>query len=356
MLLTNSISLLLLYFGYNLFMAIIKISKKNLFYNLNQLTLKSGSKSKISAVLKDNAYGHGIELMAKLLSEYGIKEAVVVNNHEAETIKNYFENILILNDTPKNIRNFSYAITSIDALKKVEKNIKIELKVDTGMHRNGILMCQLQEAIEIIQQKGLNLFGLFTHYRSADELSSEFAWQKSNFEWVKKQILNANLKPRFHSHNSASLLRSNSFNEDIARVGIAMYGFNELPDCFDKMELKPIMSLWAKRTTTRKLKKGQRVGYGGDFIAPKDIIISTYDVGYGMGLFRGNSKNPLITSEGLAILGRASMDFISLESTKDEVCIFDNAKKIAKHFGTISYEITTSLKADVQREVNEYKV
>jgi len=249
MLLTNSISLLLLYFGYNLFMAIIKISKKNLFYNLNQLTLKSGSKSKISAVLKDNAYGHGIELMAKLLSEYGIKEAVVVNNHEAETIKNYFENILILNDTPKNIRNFSYAITSIDALKKVEKNIKIELKVDTGMHRNGILMCQLQEAID-------------------------------NFEWVKKQILNANLKPRFHSHNSASLLRSNSFNEDIARVGIAMYGFNELPDCFNKMELKPIMSLWAKRTTTRKLKKGQRVGYGGDFIAPKDIIISTYDAGF----------------------------------------------------------------------------
>jgi len=334
-------------------MAIIKISKKNLFYNLNQLTLKSGSKSKISAVLKDNAYGHGIELMAKLVSEYGIKEAVVISNQEAEKIKHYFENILILNDTPKEVGNFSYAITSIDALNEVEKNIKIELKVDTGMHRNGILMSQLQEAIAVIKQRGLKLFGVFTHYRSADELSSEFAWQKSNFEQVKKQILSAGFKPRFHSHNSASLLRSISFNEDIARVGIAMYGFNELPESFDKIELKPVMSLWAKCSTTRKLKKGQRVGYGGDFVANRDIVVSTYDIGYGDGFFRGNSKNPLITAEGLPILGRVSMDFVSLESIKDEVCIFNNAQKVAKHLGTISYEITCSLKADVPRVVAE---
>jgi len=332
-------------------MATIKISKNNLYYNLNQLALKTGDKRKIAAVLKDNAYGHGIELMAKLLKEYDLTEAVVINNQEAEKIKNYFENILILNDTPIKKAKFSYAITSLEQLKNTPKGVKIELKIDTGMHRNGILIEQLNKAINIIKEHNLNLFGVFTHYANADELGSELAWQQENFKRVKEQILNAGLKPRFHSYNSATLLRSNSFSEDIARVGIAMYGFNELAEIYNKIKLKPILSLWAKRVSTRELKKGQKVGYGGDFIAPKNMTISTYDVGYGDGLFRGNSKKPLITTQNLPILGRVSMDFISLEYAKDEICIFNNAQIVAKHFNTISYEITTSLKENLKREI-----
>ncbi len=333
-------------------MATIKISQNNLYHNLNQLALKSGSKNKIAAVLKDNAYGHGIELMAKLLHKWGIKEAVVINNQEANKIAPLFQNTLILNDTPTLHPKLSYAITEIKALKHAPKGAKLELKVDTEMHRNGILMHELPKALELIKQKGLKLYGVFTHYRSADELSSEFAWQKANFEEVKNIVRKAGFKGvRFHSHNSASLLRSREFNEDIARVGIAMYGYNELPAPFEQIELKPILSLWAKRSSTRVLKKGQRVGYGGDFRAPKDMIISTYDVGYGDGLFRGSSKNPLILRDGLPILGRVSMDFISVESIKEELCIFDNAQQVAKHFNTISYEITTALKSQIEREV-----
>jgi len=336
-------------------MAIIKISKENLFYNLNQLALKSGSKEKLCAVLKDNAYGHGIELMAKLTSEYGLQEAVVISNEEASKISKYFKNILILNDTPTDNTNFSYAIGDMQSLKAYRGDAKIELKVDTGMHRNGIEMERLQEALDIVKQNNLNLFGVFTHFRSADELGSEFAWQKANFEQVKRVVLQNGFKPRFHSHNSAALLRSKSFSEDIARVGIAMYGYNELPKCFDSVELKPVLSLWAKRSSTRKLKKGQRVGYGGDFIAPKDMTISTYDIGYGDGLFRGDSKNPLIIKENLPILGRVSMDFISIESKQDEICIFDDAKELAKHFNTISYEIITSLKPSIKRVLTDTK-
>ncbi len=332
-------------------MAFIKIDKKNLYYNLNQLSLKSGNKLKLAAVLKDNAYGHGIELMAKLVSEYGLKEAVVIDIAEATKITNYFDNILILNGTPIVSSKFSFAVTSIEALKSAPIGAKIELKVDTGMHRNGITLDEVKEAIEIIKSQRLNLFGVFTHYKSADELSSELLWQEYNFKKVKQSFLDANLKVRFHSHNSAALLRSSSFNEDIARVGIAMYGFNELPEVYDNLELKPILSLWANRCSTRELKKGQRVGYGGDFEASCDIVVSTYNVGYGSGLFRGSRLSPMLTSEGLPILGRVSMDFISLESTKDEVCIFDNAKEVAKHFNTISYEITTSLKANIKRFV-----
>jgi len=332
-------------------MATIKISKENLFYNLNQLSLKSGDKTKIAAVLKDNAYGHGIEILAKLTSKFGLEQAVVISIEEAQKIKSYFKNILILNDTPQIAPNFSFAITSIDALKSAPKGAKLELKVDTGMHRNGILISQLQEALKIIKQKELNLFGVFTHFRSADELSSELFWQIKNFEEVKKIVKNFGFSPRFHSHNSAALLRSRNFSEDIARVGIALYGYNEVPKIYNTPKLKPVLSLWAKRVSSRALKKGKRVGYGGDFCAPKDMIVSTYNVGYGHGLFRGDSKKPLITADGLAILGRVSMDFISLESTKDEVCIFNNAQYVAKHFNTISYEILTSLKSNIKRVV-----
>ncbi len=330
-------------------MATIKISKNNLYHNLNQLALKTGDKSKIAAVLKDNAYGHGIEIMAKLVSDYGITEAVVINNNEADKISHHFQNILILNDTPTEQPNYSYAIGDLQTLKNYRGNAKIELKVDTGMHRNGIEMEQLIQALEIIKQNKLNLYGVFTHFRSADELSSEFAWQVKNFTEVKQTVRTFGFCPRFHSFNSASVLRAKEFNEDIARVGIALYGYNELPQTFDEIKLKPVLSLWAKRTSTRALKKGQRVGYGGIYRAPKDMIVSTYSVGYGDGLFRGNSNKPLQTAQNLPILGRVSMDFISLEGDSEEVCIFNDAQKVANHFNTISYEITTALKESVKR-------
>ena len=333
-------------------MAYIKLNRENLFYNLNQLVLKCGQKEKFCAVLKDNAYGHGLEQIAKLVSEYGISEAMVINNQEALKIRNLFKNILILNDTPTITPNFSYAITELNKLNSIPVNVRVELKVDTGMHRNGISLSELSEALDIVKKRGLFLVGIFTHYKGADELDTTLAWQMQNFETVKQIAREKGFKHiRFHSHNSAALLRSSDFSESLARVGIAMYGFNELPKVYDPIKLKPVLSLWATKESMRELQKGQRVGYGGDFIAPKKMIVSTYNVGYGDGLFRGDSKNPLTTASGLPILGRVSMDFISLESTREEICIFDNAQEVAKHFKTISYEITTSLKANIERVI-----
>ena len=333
-------------------MAYIKLNQENLYYNINQLALKTGNIEKIAAVLKDNAYGHGLEEMAKLVSSYGIKRAVVVNVKEAYKIKELFDSILILNANPIVAPNFSFAITEIAQLKKLTKGVKVELKVDTGMHRNGISLSQLPRALEIIKEKSINLKAIFTHFKSADIFSSELAWQMQNWDDVKKIATFAGFKDiEFHSQNSAALLRSNSFDDDYARVGIAMYGYNELPDIYDKIELKPVVSLWAKRVSTRLLKKGQRVGYGGNFRAKKDMIVSTYDLGYGDGWFRGDANKPYITPEGLPILGTVSMDFISLESTKDELCIFNNAQDAARHFNTISYEIITKLSPNLKREI-----
>ena len=169
---------------------------------------------------------------------------------------------------------------------------------------------------------------------------------------MKEKVKKAGFKNlRFHSCNSAAILRSKHFDEDLVRVGIGAYGYNELPSSFDKIELKPIMALFAKKVSTRVLKAGERVGYGGDFITPEPMSVSTYDLGYGDGWTRGDSHKPYIINEGLPILGRVSMDFITLESTKEEICVMNDAKEAAKQFGTISYEVTTALSADIAKEV-----
>jgi alanine racemase len=111
------------------------------------------------------------------------------------------------------------------------------------------------------------------------------------------------------------------------------------------------MKLVAQKVSSRTLKKGERVGYGGDFTASKEMRVSTYDIGYGDGWCRGNSAHPYVTAEGLPVLGRVSMDFITLESDKDEVCIFDNAQQAAKQFGTISYEVITALSPQIERVI-----
>jgi alanine racemase len=332
-------------------MAYIEIDKKNLYHNLNQIAIKTSSVDKIAVVLKDNAYGHGLDIIAQLCSEYGIKHAVVKNYTEALAIKELFDTILVLNDKIIFDDKIYFAINSLEDISKAEKYSNIELKVDTGMHRNGISIDELEEALLLIQQRRLKLVGVMSHFRSADELSSEFFWQHKSFEKIKKYIRDKGFKDiRFHSYNSASILRSNSFSDDLVRVGIAIYGYSELPNLYNQIELKPVMKLYANRVSSRKLLKGQRLGYGGDFIADKNMLVSTYDIGYGDGWCR-NVNDKVYLLNGLEILGRVSMDFISLESRADKICIFDNVKEIAKNKKTITYEILTSLNSNIDRKV-----
>jgi alanine racemase len=333
-------------------MAFITINRQNFHHNLNLIALKTGSVDKIAIVLKDNAYGHGLEIMAKLAKEFGIQHAVVKNFKEAEIIRELFETILILNDEIVKDVLYSFTINSLSDIVKAEKGAKVELKIDTGMHRNGIAIDELDEALILIDKQALNLVGVMTHFRSADEMGSELFWQQKQFESVKSKVVERGYRNvRFHSHNSAAILRSKNFDEDMVRVGIAAYGYNELPYPFDDFSLKPVMTLHALKVSTREVKKSQRLGYAGDFTASKDMTVSTYDLGYGDGWTRADSSKPYITSEGLSILGRVSMDFILLESQEDEVIIMDNAKEAAKQFGTISYEMTTSLSSEIPRIV-----
>ena len=335
-------------------MAYITLNKNNFFNNLNIIKQQTKDIKKIALVLKDNAYGHGLVDIAKLAQDYGITKAVVRTYEEALHVEEYFEYILILADFPKEYKNkFRYTINDIDSINKFPKNTKVELKIDTNMHRNGICISSIKNAFEKIKKANLKLEAVFTHHRSADELTSEWFTQNDIFKTVKKE--SAKLasefgfnKLRFHSANSASLFRTQNFDEDIARVGIAAYGCMELPNALHVEGFKSVLSLYANKISSRELKEGECVGYGATYTAKENEIVSNYDFGYGDGFLRFCSNN-YTTPNNEKLVGRISMDNSSFLSIKDEILIFDDASKISKSANTISYEILTSLKPNIKR-------
>ncbi len=337
-------------------MAVIKIDKKAFFHNIEIIGKKADGLDKVALVLKDNAYGHGLELMASLAQEAGLKKAVVRTQDEAKLIESYFEYILVLADIPERVENkMTYTINDLESISQFPCGCRVELKVDSGMHRNGIDITELKEAFDLIARYELKLEAVFTHHRNADALSSEWFWQNENFKEIKSQASALGKEYgfsdlRFHSANSASLFRHSSFDEDMVRVGIAAYGCLEMDSSFGEIDLRPALSLYADKISTRILKKDTALGYGGIHSALEDSKVSNYDFGYADGFLRHCSNNYL-TPNSVKLLGRISMDNSSFESEEKTLLIFDDAQQIARSAQTIAYEVLVSLSRDIVREV-----
>ncbi|MDD5052415.1 MAG: alanine racemase [Sulfuricurvum sp.] len=334
-------------------MASIKLSREALIHNLDIIAHQVGGKDKIAVVLKDNAYGHGSVLIAQAASDYGVKQAVVRLEREAFEITDFFDNVLILGQKPTHpYPKFSYAVNSLEEIALYPRGARVELKIDTGMHRNGIMPNQIEEAMEKIAQNDLICVGIMSHFRSADTLSSEWYWQRKIFDELKDRASVVAKKYgwllRFHISNSAGTFRSVSCSDDMVRVGIALYGCLQMDSTLFQPSLKPILSLWGDKIATRILKAGERVGYNGTYEAYADEVLSTYDLGYANGLDR-LASNRYVTPLGIALRGRISMDSASFSSDTDELMIFDNANDYAYAAGTIGYEILACLDKDLKR-------
>lgn len=335
-------------------MGTIKLSRKALIHNLDIIAHQVGGKDKIAVVLKDNAYGHGAVLIAQTASEYGVKQAVVRLEREAEEIVRYFDNVLILGQKPTQVHpQFSYAINSLEEIAQYPSGVRVELKVDTGMHRNGVSPEQLEEAFDKIAQRGLVCIGVMSHFRAADTLSSEWFWQRKIFDSTKTKASDLakkyGWKLRFHISNSAGTFRSAECGDDMVRVGIALYGCMEMDKSLPQPPFKSVLSLWGDKIATRILRAGERIGYNGIYEAQSDEVISTYDLGYANGLDR-LASNRYVTPQGIALRGRISMDSASFASDAEQLMIFDNANDYARSVGTIGYEILACLDKELKRE------
>ncbi len=335
-------------------MGYVNLNKKSFLKNAKYYTQLLGSKDKICISLKDNAYGHGIEPMCELSQEYGIKHVMVRNITEANRASQYnFKSILIMYEIPKKEYRSNY-IFSLNGLKDIENcpsNINIELKIDTGMCRNGILPSQILEALEIIKKKNLNLYGVFTHFSSADENDDiTFAQEKLFLESI--AIINSKINTYFRIHcaNSAGTHKVNNNLYDIARIGIGLYGYLDIEEATNLVE--PILSFHATKISTRVLNIGDKINYGATYTVKNDnFVVSNYDVGYGDGFFRLNERKKALTLDNKEILGRVSMDSLSIQGDDDTICLFNDARELARIHDTIHYEILTNIHEDVPKYI-----
>ena len=139
-------------------MPYITLNKNNFFNNLDIIAKQTKAIDKIALVLKDNAYGHGIIEVSKMAQEYGIKKCIVQNCQEAKKVAEYFEYVLVLADySDEKCSKIRYTINDINAMSSFAKGTKVELKVDTGMHRNGISVDELYTAFARIKEHELDV-------------------------------------------------------------------------------------------------------------------------------------------------------------------------------------------------------
>lgn len=328
-------------------MANIKLDKANYFHNLNECLKRVKDINHLIVVLKDNAYGHGVKEISSLAKEFGANYAAVKNVDEANVIKDDFKNILILSQIPKNYEpqnNYIIAINDLDYFNYLKPNTKVALKLDSGMHRSGINEDNLELALNKIKENKLKLVSAFTHYSSPENIKN----QKPNYIKM-KEFLEQNYSDEifFHSANSSTLFLGENDVDMAARVGIAQFGY-----CDVKANLKPVLSVWANKISTRKIKKGDSIGYDEVFISEKEFLASNYNFGYADGMLYYKGLGDFYLADGKSvILGKISMDSFSTTSLDDEICVFNDALKYAKYFNTNTYEALVRLSPFIKREI-----
>ena len=335
-------------------MAYIKLSKKAFFNNLTYFSNICGV-DKLAISLKDNAYGHGTFEIASLCSEFGIKHVFVRDIREADIAKGFsFESILVLYDIPDEKHDkFIFSINSLEDIKKLPVGSNVELKIDTGMNRNGITLSEIPKALGMIKEKQMKLKGVFTHFCCADEDNDITKKQEELFLKAVESIKAVYDKPfRIHCANSAGVHKVDMSRYDLARIGIGAFGYLDLDE---EKYLQPVMSLHAKRLSTKVLKKGDHVGYGSLAYVSKEegVKVSNYDIGYGNGFLRLGEQKKAKTACGKEILGRVSMDSFSVVGSQEEITLFENVKELANVHQTITYEILTALSPFLRRDIEQ---
>lgn len=358
---------------------IIEININSLKHNIEVLKGYIGPYVKFMAVVKADAYGHGLKEIALHLDN--VDGFGVANVEEGIILRelNIRKPILIMGDIfPEDIEEIiKHEITpSISNLEiarlisrfgeKEDKEIPIHIKVDTGMGRFGFLPEELLRVMdEILKLNNLKLEGIFSHFSTA---GTDKEYVDLQFRRFLELISTLERKKVFfsirHIANSPAVLFHPYTTMDMVRVGIAMYGIN--PVGIDTpIDLLPVMSLKSKILSIREIPNNWSIGYDRTFISEKPMRIGIIPIGYGDGIpFQLSNKGYVLVREKRApILGRICMDYTIIDLTnipeamlEDEVVIMGkqgeksiSANEIAKRCGEIPYSIITRLKGRIKR-------
>ena len=352
--------------------ATAKISSVALKHNI-QLIKQKAPHSKVIAIVKANAYGHGVEFVATTLEQdvdcFGVarlEEALALRSKGIIKPILLLEGFFSAKDLPiiavNNIQTVVHNQEQLDALKAAElpNPIKVWLKIDTGMHRLGVA---LEEVDYFCQEfaKCPNIephFGFVSHFSRADELDSDYTQIQLNRFLTSTQ----NKTGERTIAASGGILFWQDSHLDFIRPGIIMYGVSPTDTPSQEYGLEPVMTLASSLIAVRNHKAGEPVGYGGIWGSKKDTKIGVVAIGYGDGYPRNIPQGTPVYINGrlVPIVGRVSMDMITVDlgadcsdKVGDEVILWGKELPIeivAKNMGILSYELMTKLTPRVLTE------
>ncbi|AYC30365.1 alanine racemase [Paenisporosarcina cavernae] len=353
-----------------------QIDLKAITHNIVSLRKVLPDETNIIAVVKADAYGHGVEAVSKAALAAGATMLAVATPDEAIELRNlgFQADILVLGASPVSFANIAaqqniiltvFQAEWINEVQELVKPLRIHLKIDTGMGRLGIRSeLELTEILQVLKRRPtIQVEGVYTHFATADEEDTQkFDQQLETFQYMLR--LFPTPVPFIHASNSAaSITKKNAIFQGV-RYGIAMYGLPASNYVKETMpfEMKPALSLHTQLVHVKKVSEGSTISYGATYTAPKDEWIGTIPIGYADGVLRGLSgQEVLIQGKRMPIIGRICMDqcMILLDKSypiNEPVTLIGQQgnetieiDEWAKKLNTISYEIPCLLTKRVPR-------
>lgn len=355
-----------------------------------RLARKISGNSKVIAVVKADAYGHGAREVSRVLEQEQVSYLAVAYTEEAVDLRHagIKSPILVLfdrHDIPDYLRyNLTPVICDVKTArlfsveaKKAGKPIEVHLKVDTGMGRFGFSAKDIAGKInEIKKMDCIRVTGLMSHFSDADLADRSFAFKQFEiFNQVRDVFKRAGIRPLCHIANSAAVLSFPEAHLDGIRPGLMLYGYSPVQDARHKNTkpafknyasfLRPAMTVKTNILYLRKFNKGMSVSYARTFVTTRESLIAVLPVGYADGYSRmfSNNAGVLIKGKHAPVVGRICMDTAMVDVTDiagvsegDEVVLLGKQNKseitaheLAKRAGTIPYEILTSISSTAQR-------
>jgi Alr-MurF fusion protein len=362
-------------------------------YNIRRIRSLLAPNVKVLAMIKAEAYGHGMAGVARAAERAGasmlgfasLSEALALNEARPSTplrsaqdaslpklvvgwTPGWLAESAIQNDVACMVCDLETASEFARAAQRLGKAARVHVKVDTGMHRLGFMPAEAAEAIaKIAAMEGLVLEGVFTHFAKADEADPSYTYgQFEKFKHVLNEIEARGIHvPIKHCANSPTILRFPEMHLDMVRPGIILHGLDPSDDVLCPSDFKPVLTLKTLIAAVKVLPPGSPVSYGGTYITQGYERIAVIPIGYADGFRRkpNNWGEVLVRGQRAPIVGRVCMDQCMINVTHipevtlgDEVVLIGaqgsdriRAEDVAVRLGTNNYETTSLVMARVPR-------
>jgi alanine racemase len=364
----------------------VEIDRAALAANIRQIKTLLSPKTALMAVVKADAYGHGVVTVSQTALEAGANWLGVATLPEGIELRQAGISVPILilgaTYTPDQVRALvrwqlqptlctpKQALVFAEVLAERGESLPVHLKIDTGMSRLGTPWQEALEFVRMVAGLGsLEIASLYSHFATADDRDRTVMEQQNHrFQKVLSQIKEAGIPiPRLHIANSAATLTDPRLHYDMVRVGLAVYGLYPAEHLQGVIDLHPVLQVKARVTQVKTIPAGTGVSYGYKFIAPQPTRIAVVGIGYADGVPRNLStqlkvilRDRLVPQIGAITMDQLMLDVSAIPDVEvgEVVTLLGkqgtqqiSADDWASALGTISWEILCSFKHRLPRIV-----